>query len=906
MPPLETAQEKADKSVETHGLTLASIGSSIADTAMSAAGKVERIGLVTVEGLANSVPGVVKGAIHDFSPENWKETGVKFGSAALMGVGFRLLLPEAGAARALAGTVLGTMFAYDAARPFAQAYSKVWDDKTDMGAVHAAAKQLGDGFGQFAFDSAAGMAVGMYAESRTPRIAKGLIGESRWNAFESWKTTKVYDPETGVIGRRLQKVADFNDRYFGDWSSKINPVKPAKELPIEDRYREIAKVGQHIRKSFEDGGFYKKGPKGPNGERVDFSKMVDALLEGRDPMAELPAEARPKWKLEVRRPDGEIKLPGSDHAPEVKGIVGPGDIRSGRPAGAPELKPVSGATSKDFDPNNILKLAKTSEKTMNKWDERATQIADESERISAPVTSVSDATRNGSMLPSEYNHSRDQLLELSKQLPGLSDQELGNVLFVLRLHQLAAMQMELGHPLAIDFNNYSKTLTQIMQDGMAKAGVSNKVLRESVPSLFAVADDGGAGNFTLPIIDGALNRPVTLFPRNQTELASAFGGINLHEVMGHNKTFQEIARFDNESRMELVQKAVKNAFENNPDMKDTVIDVPGVGQMKKSEFITQALIAQANENTSDLMGTATGGSDTGLTLAILLQALRSGNKLETRNVYGKEFENLLEPHGIDTFRLKMAAQTMRHLSRGSELTTNQANALENIAAQSGTGGENYVWASRDVKGKFVSIPMKEFDAVIPEIVKLQFDHPLKSLEGKTFRQILPDMDTIVAKTDNLAQLMADAAASGRKDLKVPFDNKDYTVVQVFSAGTQAWMKLVASGMDAEAALARVTPISENLRATYRTSNPHANGIQPQAIRFNSKFEIGAQSRRLWNSSVEGTMSASARALAAQKSLRNFTDRYATRAGSAYAAVTIGDWQREKELKEQMERDATKR
>jgi hypothetical protein len=904
MPGFETGNEKTDKSAESNGLSLASLTSTgsaaaswVGDTAVSAAGKVERIGLVTIEGLANAVPGVVKGAVHDFSREHWGETSVKFGTAAAMGVAIRVLLPEAGAAKAVVGTVLGGMFAYDAAKPFAQAYSSVWDDKTDMGAVHKAAQTFGDSFGQFAFDSAVGLAIAKYAEGKTPGMAKKLIGESRWNRFESWKTVKVYDAETGVIGRPLQRVADFNDRHFGDWSNKINPNKPGKQLSIEDQYREIAKVGQQVRKSFEDGGFYKRGPRTEDGGRVDFSKMIDALLEGKDP-TEVATPAKPGWKLEVRKPDGEVKLPRTDAAPEVTSIAG----KIERPS-AVETRPVPEQLAKEYDADNILKLAKTSEKTMNKWDDRRNQIADEADRVAAPVHSISDATRSGSMLPPEYMHSRDQLMALAKELPSLSDQELANVLFVLRLHQMAGMQMELGNPIVVDFNNYSKTLSQIMADGMAKAGVSNKVVKESAPSLFALADDQGSGNFTLPIVDGALNRPVTLFPRNQTELASTFGGINLHEVMGHNKTFQELARFDQESRMELVTKAVSDAFANNPWMKDTVIEVPGIGNMKKSEFMRKALIAQANENTSDLMGTATGGADTGLTLAILLSALRSGNKLETRNVYGAEFENLLEPHGIDTFRLKVAGQTMRHLANGDPLTVAQGNALDNLAAKASVGGDNYVWASRDVKGKAVSIPMKEFDALIPEIVKLQFDHPLKSLEGRTFRQILPDLPTVVKKTDMLATLMAEAATTGRKELTVPFDNKEYTVVQVFSAGTQAWMKLTSAGMDAEAALARVTAISEGLRATYRTSNPHANGIAPQAIKFNSKFEFGPQARRAWGNTVEGTYSFSARMLARQRALRDFADHYALEGASAYATVAVGDLLEQRRMREEMEKKA---
>src|SRR5947209_2464920 len=78
---------------------------------------VARIGVVAVEGLAYTVPGLLHGIEHDVT--HLPETGVKLGSAAAIGMLFRLALPEAGAAKALAGTAMGGMFLYDGAKPFA-------------------------------------------------------------------------------------------------------------------------------------------------------------------------------------------------------------------------------------------------------------------------------------------------------------------------------------------------------------------------------------------------------------------------------------------------------------------------------------------------------------------------------------------------------------------------------------------------------------------------------------------------------------------------------------------------------------------------------------------------------------------------------------------------------------------
>ncbi|MFX4493797.1 hypothetical protein ABTA45_20090, partial [Acinetobacter baumannii] len=73
--------------------------------------------------------------------------------------------------------------------------------------------------------------------------------------------------------------------------------------------------------------------------------------------------------------------------------------------------------------------------------------------------------------------------------------------------------------------------------------------------------------------------------------------------------------------------------------------------ISKSEFFKRLLYAEANENTADFMGTASGGIGTPLSLGVLLQSLRKGGYLETRNVYGSQFEHGIEPHGIDRWRV---------------------------------------------------------------------------------------------------------------------------------------------------------------------------------------------------------------------------------------------------------------
>jgi hypothetical protein len=85
--------------------------------------KLARYGLVTVEGIAYTAPGIINAVHHNLT--NLPEMGFKVATAATIGLGLRLLLPEKGAARALVGTTMGYFFVRDALRPFIEAYGDV-------------------------------------------------------------------------------------------------------------------------------------------------------------------------------------------------------------------------------------------------------------------------------------------------------------------------------------------------------------------------------------------------------------------------------------------------------------------------------------------------------------------------------------------------------------------------------------------------------------------------------------------------------------------------------------------------------------------------------------------------------------------------------------------------------------
>jgi hypothetical protein len=187
----------------------------------------------------------------------------------------------------------------------------------------------------------------------------------------------------------------------------------------------------------------------------------------------------------------------------------------------------------------------------------------------------------------------------------------------------------------------------------------------------------------------------------------------------------------------------------------------------------------------------------------------------------------IEPHGIDRWRIKLAAETLRHLSKGNEGISQYAQGLDELADNMSRPGSQYVWANMDKKGQSVSIPQSEWDAIIPALVKAQFDTPLKALNGHTLADLAPDMSKRFNKIDNLSDAMAEAAIKG-KDTVPGFSKGQYRIEEVFSAGLSGWMKSIdlnrkeGTGVSSVELMDRINSLSENLRAAYRGDTPEAS------------------------------------------------------------------------------------
>lgn len=494
---------------------------------------------------------------------------------------------------------------------------------------------------------------------------------------------------------------------------------------------------------------------------------------------------------------------------------------------------IAAKVSGELNATNIDLMAKMNKQDMARWTDEKQQVVDAIEGAVGPVHTALKTTHRP--MDPGYMIFRDQMVGLGNQVKEVA--ELQQVWPLFSRARDAAVQNNsttLGPTgrLTHELNLLGLEIHTGLKHGLQKAGVSETVLDSKNPPLFQVGFDRGAGPHTIPEIQGVWDVDLVHYPRNMTGTRSTTtSGIYGHEV-GHDQ-YGGILKFAESitggaTRDGVIVKAVEKGLGSHAN---DMIDVPGHGKMRKADLVTEILKAQANENTADMWGGAWTGPNSGASLGVLLQSLRQGGLLETRNVYGKEFaakgENPMgfEVHAIDAFRPKLIAEVIRYKANGDPLLLEYAKALDKYAVDAARKSPDYEWANMDQPGQKITIPRAELDAVIPELVKMQMETPLPALEGKTFGQILPDLPANMRKMDQLADAIVDAVLAGKSPDTIPFSINDYTINQVFGAGLPASLRLVGKGMSAPEANAKVNEFGDFLRAKYHHSDPHVDPLK---------------------------------------------------------------------------------
>ncbi len=558
-----------------------------------------------------------------------------------------------------------------------------------------------------------------------------------------------------------------------------------------------------------------------------------------------PAEGRFSWEptgggVAPRGPNwdyGRFATAADATRPGGGATGAPAEVGRPTEAGGAGTDPLQARVSAEVNAETLTLLARMNKQDMARWPEERQQVVDVVEGAVGPVDAALNP-RHRTFDPG-YGEFRDQMVQLGNQVRDANDLQQVAPLF-LRAQAAATQVMttNLGPTgrLTHELNLFSHEIHTGLRRGLQRAGVNaDVVLAAKNPPLNQIAFDQGAGPHTLPEIDGVWDVDLVHYPRNMVGTRSiTTSGIYGHEF-GHNQ-YGGLLRFADSIRETVIRDAVTAGLQAHgarigvPDLANQMIEVPGVGQMSKADVITEILKAQANENTADMWGAAWTGPNSATSLGVLLQSLRAGGKLETRNVFGAEFrapDNPLgfEVHANDAFRPRLVAEVLRQRSNGDPLLNRYADALDTYARQASREGD-YVWASLDQPGKSVTLGRAEIEACIPFLVREQLTRPLPAFDNKaSFGDILPDLVLQMRQMDTLADLMVRSVLEGRTPDTIPFSTSEYSISQVFGAGMPGASRLIAQGMSAAEANSHMNRISDYLRGKFHDGDPHIDPLR---------------------------------------------------------------------------------
>lgn len=837
-----------------------------------------RYGYVTVKGVAETIPGAVDSVVN-----HWDERLLNAGTGIAIGAAMKAALPSTGYGRAIVGTVMGVMFLKDAAQPLIRAYSEASDAST-VAELDESAKLMGQGLGSFAVDAAVGAKLGVWAEGKTGQLMQRQMGNAKYLAFENAKA-EFWNSNTSKVGRNLNRFAGWVDGITARAEERlVGKRMTAESIPVQERISIMAQAEKHNAVRKDLASVHQFGMKGADGKPLGLSQTIDVLLSGKDPRAVTFHEADRIHQASVAqevpntmddalaalRAGNKQTIAGGtpENLTPPQGGQGGTPIETGKPttgggtADTPnvtiEVKTpattVAGGDaaaagggkggggkgtmppSDEMSPETISALAKANSALMKQWTDEAVLVADAVEGAVGPMHAATNAKHKP--LDPGYLEARNAMVDLANQVKTPDDLKQVAPLFV-RARDAAVQHLAetLGPTgkLAYEMNLFGLEVHSGLVGGMKKAGIpAHEVLQTKNPPLTSVGFDEGAGPHTMRAIFGPKGEPIwpldhVQYPRNMFDTRSTLtSGIYGHEF-GHDQ-YGGILKFENSIRDNVIDDAITKALGAR---KDVEVEVPGHGKKKLGEVIKAIFKAQADENTADIWGAAWTGPNTGGALGVLLQSLRSGGKLETRNVMGADFvspENPLgfEVHANDAIRPKIVAATIRARANGDTKLLDYATALDNYANKASRQGD-YVWANMDKPGEALTISRADLEAVVPHLIEAQLNTPLPALKGKTFGSILPDLPSHVKKMDTVAQAMVDAIQAGKDPSTIPFDKSQFTINQVFGAGLPATLRLIKGGMDPVMANEKVNVMSDYLRGLYHDGDPHILPLRPGTL-----------------------------------------------------------------------------
>ena len=638
----ENASDKLRESLGGAGFVLASDTKGASNTPKSntdktleviAQSRAGRYGLVTGEALLDLPNGLANGVKHNW--DNPGEFAVKMGTAAAFGVGMNLLLPKAGAAKAIVGGVMTYFMVKDAAAPVIGAFRDVHADGTDLLTIHKAAKNMSDGLGLYAVDMVAGLPVGLAADKLT---GMALEATQTGRNFNTWKEN-FYNGKTTTLGK-LQISAEEMTKGFAEKikgkdaktsleEALIQAQKDQRPMSIDDKLALIAENMNHehgipsslrpdaekaLQAMLEHKRWHKKEMQG----------KIDLLLGDNTVIAEGGAAAKagkadlgiPKIdvpKFEAHSGQGAPRHNG----PEIPGNLGERKIEVKAPGtGAAPVEPPIDPAAK-----TVQQMAVSMRDTAAKVTETDMKIANFKESVQSPLEQSMRTTMPPPLDQGHWANNRN-LIDLTAQIT--TPEHIQQAGQLLEHHRVANVQMGIPEklPEIVDLNQYSRSVHQDMMNLFRKVGIKpEEVLRGTNSPIFLIFDSQGAGPYTIPAIKGVTDTAVVVLPREyQKMLGVHVAGVYRHEL-GHDLVYGDLLRFPESLRDNVLKKDVVSAAMKAKGIGDTPVEIPGHGSMPKSEFFTKLLLAEANENTADIFASSR-DPNSGLSLAVLLSSLR--------------------------------------------------------------------------------------------------------------------------------------------------------------------------------------------------------------------------------------------------------------------------------------------
>lgn len=748
------------------------VDSALTDDSVMGTGS--RIAYVLGSGAAKSTVGFGKAVVHDLTPEHWGETGVKAGSAFLIGVGMRTLLPKAGAVKAIVGTVMGVSFVKDALTPGIEACSAALN-KRSRADLDKAADKMGDGYGMFALDSLVGVKLGMKGEH-----VAGKIIDKHFPGFDVAKSN-LLNSTRNPLGKAVKSFAEPISQSAKNVESKLTENRDAIQVKLDEHnvarikeFKMLRKKEQEIKDLFA----------------AEKTETVTDKKAAKPDAPELPVTGQDKFTYDadnlakIGQVRAEVQNARSLEAEQYdhlqNGIIMPTEV-SQNPTLNEKVNPVYRQTT-----DQIIALAK---RMTNK--ENAEELMDfvNTHKIAREqfMFGLPKALDNNNFFIDFWKIKMGGLINKAGVPPETIKQHKPPLTAVLPTNEGPYIQ---------------PSIPKVMDTAVAVVEADSRVHRDG-PAQCHEADH----EFTF-------NQFLRFDAKTREKWLGDIAKETLKEHKIENKPINLSNGkpfLDQNGKPVTYEEAIKNILKAQPNENSS--DWAGTG------VSGHALAVQYGALEMSWQGKL--GKNSYISPAFA----------DAENPLG------FEVHNLGRSRILAMAEVMRMRANGHERSLNIANALTNWANRASEAGETYRWEVLNYNpntgrhsrtGNFLEIPLAVWDTAIKKTAEKQLFQPLEKLNGKTLHECLPDQGKVVDRCLDLAQTISDAAIKNLDKIE-GFDkyleefNAKYpdpqlgkmNMVDVFNSGPIAEALAFAAGLSGKEVDARVDKVHSWVRAQFR-------------------------------------------------------------------------------------------